>query len=202
MSATIEKTVRRSANNETALRVLKTDWCDCVRCPLGYKAFAHVLYEAVPDHSRNTDVLFIGEGPGVSEDALGRPFVGPAGKLLKRTVIRAGGDDLRLVYTNLVACRPTPPKTGGNRPPSAEEVSACQPRLAEIIRIFRPKTIILLGKIPQLYAYAAIGQAGSDAQIVEVPHPSSLLHTGGEQSPNYPRYVASFEEAFDNVRRL
>jgi uracil-DNA glycosylase len=54
------------------------------------------------------DVLFVGEAPGVSEDVLGRPFVGPAGKLLDTIVERALDGQYDCAMTNLVACIPKP----------------------------------------------------------------------------------------------
>jgi uracil-DNA glycosylase len=117
------------------------------------------------------DVLFIGEAPGESEDVLGRPFVGPAGKLQDRIVrealIRAGyaiaipveggkarggrgGKDtgtLRLAYTNLVGCIPRDEEGQKAGEPDDESVEACAPRLQEFVRIARPKLIVCVGRV-------------------------------------------------------
>ena len=99
--------------------------------------------------------MFIGEGPGAEEDALGEPFVGQAGKLLDAMLVAAGLQRGReVVIANVVKCRPP-----GNRTPSAEEATACAPYLDRQIALVQPKIIIALGKT------AVTRLTGSDAAM-------------------------------------
>ena len=84
--------------------------------------------------------MFIGEGPGESEDETGRPFVGRAGQLLSKMITAMGLTREQVYIANVVKCRPP-----GNRTPAAEEVAACTPYLVKQIQTIRPKVIVTLG---------------------------------------------------------
>src|SRR4051812_28157858 len=89
-------------------------WKDCQRCPLGQQRGRICLTRACKAGDQPgayggrlpCDVLFIGEAPGSSEDALGLPFVGPAGDLLDQIKQRALPPETSCAFTNLVACYP------------------------------------------------------------------------------------------------
>jgi DNA polymerase len=86
-------------------------------------------------------LVFVGEGPGREEDALGRPFVGSAGELLTK-IIRAMKLKRESVYiTNVVKCRPPM-----NRPPEPDEVAACSRYLESQLTTIHPRVICALGK--------------------------------------------------------
>lgn len=114
----------------------------CTRCGLcaGRK-------HAVPGvGDRQARWLFIGEGPGRNEDLQGEPFVGPAGKLLDnmmRALGLARGENTYIA--NIVKCRPVG-ADGRDRPPAADEVTACMPYLHRQIALIRPDVIVALGK--------------------------------------------------------
>ncbi len=92
---------------------------------------------------QNADWLYIGEGPGAREDALGEPFVGQAGKLLDNMLAAIQLKRGHNVYiTNIVKCRPP-----NNRNPSDDEAKQCAPYLARQIELIKPKLIIALGKV-------------------------------------------------------
>ena len=92
---------------------------------------------------RKADWLFIGEGPGATEDARGEPFVGQAGKLLDQMLAAIQLDRTHQVYiTNIVKCRPP-----NNRNPSLNEARQCAPYLARQINLIQPKLIVALGKV-------------------------------------------------------
>ena len=92
---------------------------------------------------QNADWLYIGEGPGAREDALGEPFVGQAGKLLDNMLAAIGLKRGQNVYiTNIVKCRPP-----NNRNPSEDEAKQCAPYLTRQIELIKPKLIIALGKV-------------------------------------------------------
>ncbi|MCL2125921.1 MAG: uracil-DNA glycosylase [Oscillospiraceae bacterium] len=93
--------------------------------------------------NRDSEVLFIGEGPGESEDLKGEPFVGRAGKLLDDMLQIIGLDRNRNIYiANIVKCRP--PK---NRDPSNEEREACSGWLNAQYALISPKIVVCLGRI-------------------------------------------------------
>jgi uracil-DNA glycosylase family 4 len=108
----------------------------CTKCRLHEQRTHTVFGEGDPE----AQLLFIGEGPGETEDQTGRPFVGRAGELLDR-MIRAMGLKREQVYIcNIVKCRPP-----GNRAPVADEVEACTPYLLRQLEIIRPRVIVTLG---------------------------------------------------------
>jgi DNA polymerase len=96
---------------------------------------------AVPgEGSPNAKLFLVGEGPGATEDAQGRPFVGQAGNLLNG-ILEAIEIPRDSVYiTNIVKCRPPQ-----NRKPLPDEIAACIPYLHRQLEIIRPKVIVALG---------------------------------------------------------
>ncbi len=92
-------------------------------------------------------LMVIGEGPGETEDQLGRPFVGRAGVLLDRMLSAIGLPRASVFIANTVKCRPT--FDDGvrlrNRAPSPDEMSNCRPYLDEQLEIVRPRAILALG---------------------------------------------------------
>ena len=90
-----------------------------------------------------SDILFIGEGPGENEDLEGLPFVGRSGQLLDKMLAAIDLDRNKNIYiANIVKCRP--PK---NRDPLLEEQEACIDWLRNQVMIMRPKIIVCLGRI-------------------------------------------------------
>jgi uracil-DNA glycosylase family 4 len=94
--------------------------------------------------------LFVGEGPGRTEDQQGEPFVGQAGKLLDNMLaamsLRRGRD---VFIANVVKCRPTD-AAGKDRAPTPEEAAACLPYLQRQIALIQPRIVIALGKVAAL----------------------------------------------------
>ncbi len=102
---------------------------------------------AVPGEGNSkTSILFIGEAPGATEDKMGRPFVGAAGKLLDELLRSIGLDRGKVYITNLVKCRPP-----NNRDPEPDEISSCSPYLETQIALINPKIIVTLGKHSTIY---------------------------------------------------
>jgi uracil-DNA glycosylase len=108
----------------------------CVRCGLCKTRTNTVFGEGDPD----AKILFIGEGPGETEDETGRPFVGRAGELLTKMIIGMGLQREQVYIANIVKCRPP-----GNRAPAPEETITCTPYLVRQIEIIRPAVIVTLG---------------------------------------------------------
>ncbi len=89
----------------------------------------------------DAEIMLLGEAPGATEDALGRPFVGRGGRKLESLLRKAGLRRENLYITNMVPFRPP-----GNRAPTRGELAACRKFLDAQIGIVKPKTIILLGR--------------------------------------------------------
>ncbi len=111
----------------------------------------------------HADWLFVGEGPGADEDALGEPFVGQAGKLLDNMLLAIKLKRGKNVYiANVVKCRPP-----GNRNPDAEEIASCLPYLQRQIELIQPKLIVALGKVAST---ALLGRDATLASLRGNPH--------------------------------
>ncbi len=118
-------------------RELAGEVAACMKCGLHEKRNKPVFGAGDVE----TDLMFIGEGPGYDEDRQGIPFVGKAGQLLTKIINAIELDREDVYITNIVKCRPP-----GNRDPLPEEAAACRPYLAEQIRLIRPKVICTLGR--------------------------------------------------------
>lgn len=93
--------------------------------------------------NKNSNILFIGEGPGENEDLQGEPFVGKGGKLLDKMLAAVDlSRDKNIYIANIVKCRP--PK---NRDPLPEEQEACIDWLRNQVLLIKPKIIVCLGRI-------------------------------------------------------
>jgi uracil-DNA glycosylase len=115
----------------------------CRRCAIGYERRNNVYGEGDPC----ARLMVVGEGPGETEDQLGRPFVGRAGQLLDRMLGAIGLPREDVYICNTVKCRPTfaGPNGPRNRAPEPEEMANCRPFLDEQIGIIAPDVILALG---------------------------------------------------------
>jgi uracil-DNA glycosylase family 4 len=97
---------------------------------------------AVPgEGSSETEVVFVGEGPGANEDQQGRPFVGAAGGLLTELIGSIGWKRDEVFITNVVKCRPP-----GNRDPEPDEIAACSGYLHRQLEALDPALVVTLGR--------------------------------------------------------
>ena len=110
----------------------------CRQCPLSEGRTNVVFGEG----NRNAEVMFIGEGPGETEDQQGRPFVGRAGLLLDDMLEVIDLDRSKVYIANIVKCRPPQ-----NRDPLNTEQDACIGYLRNQVALIKPKIIICLGRI-------------------------------------------------------
>ena len=143
----------------------------------------------------DTDVLFVGEGPGEQEDLQGEPFVGPAGKLLDDMLSILDLDRTNCYIANIVKCRP--PR---NRDPLETEQEACIGYLRNQVALIKPKIIVCLGRIAAKRLidpdYRITRQHGQWFRrggfwMMATFHPSALL-----------RDVSKRPEAFDDLMSL
>jgi len=156
---------------------------DCTACDL-YKRGTQTVFG---EGSRRAEILFVGEQPGDQEDLAGRPFVGPAGKLLDRALAEAGIERAAVYVTNVVKHFKWEPrgKRRIHKKPNAGEIAACRPWLDAEIQIVRPRAIVclgatasqaLLGRAFKVTAHRGELLASPLAPIVlATVHPSSLL---------------------------
>ncbi len=120
-----------------SLEDLKKIVLKCHLCDLAKTRKNVVFGEGNP----NATLMFIGEGPGATEDETGRPFVGRAGQLLTKMIENVLEIPRSEVYiANIVKCRPP-----GNRVPTPEEAKTCIPYLFKQIEIINPKILVALG---------------------------------------------------------
>ena len=118
---------------------LETACGNCKKCVL-HETRTNVVFGV---GNRETEVLFVGEGPGESEDLKGEPFVGRAGKLLDDMLKIIGLDRKKNIYiTNIVKCRPP-----NNRDPQGAEREMCLEWLRCQFSLIKPKIIVCLGRI-------------------------------------------------------
>jgi len=92
--------------------------------------------------NRESDLMFIGEGPGADEDIQGEPFVGKAGKLMNMAFEAIGLKREDVYIANIVKCRPP-----SNRNPEDDEAIACLNYLRNQVILVKPKIIVLLGSV-------------------------------------------------------
>ncbi len=131
---------------------------------------------------QRADWLIVGEAPGENEDLQGAPFVGPAGKLLDNMLKSLGLDRQHKVYiANVLKCRPP-----GNRNPSLQEVSLCEPFLRRQVQLLQPRIVLAMGRFAVqslLGSTEPIGKLRGQAhQFMGVPvvvtyHPAYLLRS-------------------------
>lgn len=115
----------------------------CPRCDLALTRRHVVFGEGNP----NSPLVLIGEGPGETEDATGRPFVGRAGQLLDKALAENGMTRQHVYICNVIKCRACSIEDGraSNRPPTPQEIDACKPWLVQQLEIIRPLVIVCVG---------------------------------------------------------
>ena len=141
------------------------------------------------------ELMLVGEQPGDEEDHQGKPFVGPAGKLLRDVLTSEGVSPESVYLTNAVKHfrhQGTRGKRRIHQRPAVRHISACAPWLAEEINRVRPRGVVLLGAVatsavlgPDFKVTALRGrllpwpdeQAGSPAWVLATVHPSAVLRS-------------------------
>ncbi len=126
-----------SEERKAALDAIAAEVRVCDRCRLSQGRTMAVPGEGSPD----TEVVFVGEGPGQNEDRQGRPFVGAAGTLLDELLGMVEWRREDVFITNVVKCRPP-----HNRDPEPDEMAACAPYLRRQLEALDPALLITLGR--------------------------------------------------------
>jgi DNA polymerase len=157
----------------------------CSGCRLASTRTRLVFGEGNP----GSGIVFVGEGPGASEDETGRPFVGKAGQLLDRILAAVDLDRSGCYIANVVKCRPP-----ANRVPSADEIEACAWILDAQIESMSPGVIVALGASAAarlLGTKASIGQMRGEVRsfkgipVLVTYHPAALLRTPALKRPTW-----------------
>ncbi len=162
----------------------------CTACPLWRTGTQTVFGEGL----RRARLLLVGEQPGDKEDLAGRPFVGPAGRLLDEALVEAGIDRSDAYVTNAVKHFKWQPK-GKRRihqKPNWNEIAACRPWLESELAVVRPDVLVCLGATS---AQALLGRdvrvtrdRGRPLESERAPlalatvHPSSILRAPDDES--------------------
>ena len=125
-----------------SLATLRKAAKDCEGCPLFQRATQTVFGEGAV----HATILLVGEQPGDQEDIAGKPFIGPAGKLLDKCLAEAGIDRKHTYVTNMVKHFKWEPrgKRRLHEKPNQMEISACKPWLRREIDVVQPKIIVAL----------------------------------------------------------
>jgi uracil-DNA glycosylase len=128
-----------------SLRAIAKNAAACTRCDLYQHATQMVFGEGPPDAA----IVLIGEQPGDQEDKQGRPFVGPAGRVLDRALADSGLDRSGLYLTSAVKhFRHTDRgKRRIHQRPDTTEIRACRPWLDEELQVIQPRLVVLLGAV-------------------------------------------------------
>jgi uracil-DNA glycosylase family 4 len=192
------------AERRAALEAIAAEVRACTRCRLHEGRTMAVPGEGHP----STEVVFVGEGPGMNEDRQGRPFVGRAGDLLVQLLGSIGWRRDDVYITNIVKCRPPE-----NRDPEADEVAACAPYLQRQLEVLDPALVVTLGRhsmarfMPGTTISRAHGTVrpvdpatgARDAMVFAMYHPAAALRTSAIEQASYAD-VALVPAALDDAR--
>jgi len=129
--------VRTAASAAVDLPTLAACARTCTACPELAATRTQVVPGVVPAGAR---LLLLGEAPGASEDAAGKPFVGRSGQLLDLLLAEVGVARAEVAVLNTVQCRPP-----GNRPPTRAESATCRPWAQRQLELAAPAVVVSLG---------------------------------------------------------
>jgi DNA polymerase len=189
----------------TTIAALAEEAAHCRRCDL-YKLATQTVFGEGPPDAR---LVLVGEQPGDQEDLAGRPFVGPAGKLLDRALEDAGVDRSQVYVTNAVKHFKFEPrgKRRIHKKPDRTEIEACKWWLDREIVVLRPELIVALGgTAAQALTGRAVKIMSERGRIVPDPrgfrllftiHPSMLLRIPDPDAKKsgYAEFVADLRKA-------
>jgi uracil-DNA glycosylase len=176
--------------DQPTIAQLRQAAADCKACDLWERATQTVFGEG----SDRASIMLVGEQPGNDEDRAGRPFVGPAGRLLDRALDEAGIDRSRAYVTNVVKHFSWEPrgKWRIHKKPNAREIAACRGWLEREIALIRPRVLVCLGATA---AQALLGSRFRVSQergrfvpadfaphVLATVHPSSILRADDDES--------------------
>ena len=199
---------------ERTLPALREAVQRCQGCDL-YRRATQAVFGELENGSitkaSKAEIVMIGEQPGNREDLEGRPFVGPAGRLLDKCLKEAGIDRRSVYVTNTVKHFKWEPrgKLRIHKKPSVKEIHACRPWLDAELEVVHPKLIVCLGAVA---AQSLLGQKFKITQshgelqratglppIIATLHPSAILRTRTDEDRQ--RDISTFLNDLHRVRR-
>jgi DNA polymerase len=177
----------------------------CTACHL----YKHATQTVFGEGPRGATFMLLGEQPGEQEDLAGKPFVGPAGKLLDRVLEEAGIKRDEVYVTNTVKHFKWEPrgKRRIHQKPNSREIAACRPWLEAELRAVQPKLLVCLGATAAQSilgpAFRVTRERGKvfeseiAPRVLATVHPSSLLRQPDEASREreYAHFVADLRAA-------
>jgi uracil-DNA glycosylase len=184
----LDETASPLVPERPSLPKLRETAAGCTACPLHETGTQTVFGEG----TSNAEVVFVGEQPGDQEDLQGRPFVGPAGKLLDKALEDAGIDRSKVYVTNVV--KHFKWQARGKRrihqKPNWSEIAACRPWLEAELEAIEPRVLVCLGATA---AQALLGrdfrvsrqrgelvESNLAENVIATVHPSSILRADDE----------------------
>ena len=181
----------------------------CTACHLYNRATQTVFGEG----PKGPTMMLVGEQPGDYEDVSGKPFVGPAGKIMDRALEEAGIDRSKVYVTNAVKHFKWEPrgKRRIHQKPNSREIAACRPWLEAELRVVKPKLVVAMGATaaqtifgPSFRVTRERGKLLSSKlapRVLATVHPSSLLRQPDEASREreYKLFVADLRAALRAV---
>ena len=175
--------------------VLRAQALTCPGCP-NRATRLRVVFGEGDVHAK---VMLVGQGPGVVEEQTGRPFAGPAGRLLDQALAEVGLDRGKLWLTNVIKCRAVKSEKGRmvDRAPSAAELKACRPWLDGELGIIQPEVIVCIG-VPSAKAlidkkfklseeHGQFREGADGTRRIAVFHPAYVLRLRGVDQQAYER---------------
>jgi uracil-DNA glycosylase family 4 len=170
------------AYRRDALKVLYEEARGCTRCAELAATRQTVVFGA---GNADADLMFVGEAPGATEDKLGLPFVGAAGKLLEQLLSEIGIARADVFIANVLKCRPP-----GNRDPQPGEIENCRPYLRRQVELIEPRVICTLGNfatkllrddptgITRIHGRPEVRMIGArPVRLFPIYHPAAALYT-------------------------
>lgn len=174
-------------------------WADCTKCFLHLRRYGVVDWRGYLPAT----VLFIGEAPGIQEDANGFPFwpKAPAGAILD-IIIQQAQTHLRpfsYCITNLVGCIPKD-ENGEIRTPEYVECMCCKPRLEGLLELCKPRLVVLVGKTAKEEGQWLVDWDDHHIPSIEIIHPAFItrqqLH---EQGPLVRKQASTIVNALKEL---
>jgi uracil-DNA glycosylase len=212
MARKVIETAARYVPASPTLGNLKALAADCKACPLHLLGTQTVFGEG----SRHARVVLVGEQPGDQEDKAGKPFVGPAGRVLDKALAAAGIDRDECYVTNIVKHFKWEPrgKRRIHKKPNTLEIAACKPWFEAEVKVLRPEVVVCLGATA---AQALLGNkfkvtqqrgevltnTGIAPVVVATVHPSAVLRQQDDASRHaeMARFTGDLKAVAGVIRR-
>jgi uracil-DNA glycosylase len=180
---------------------------DCTACHL----YKHATQTVFGEGPKNAAIMLVGEQPGDYEDVAGKPFVGPAGKIMDQALREAGIDRKEVYVTNAVKHFKWEPrgKRRIHKKPNSREIAACRPWLEAELRAVKPKLVVCLSATAAQTVFGPAFRVTRDRgkilssklapKVLATVHPSSLLRQPDEESREreYRNFIADLRVALN-----